>query len=140
VGLDRTELFGEIKQVTMVEELEKHHKNLLLAGALLMKHSNKAAPRARHIYVTPDLKWLVWKDPKEPVDPKQRMKTIKLRSVERGRATPQLQRKKLLGGFFAKEECAFAILGRERSVDLEANSEAERYAAAPPASLPLRFR
>jgi hypothetical protein len=121
------ELFGDNKQVSSVLELSKEHKNLLLAGALLNKHSNSAASRARHIYVTQDLKWLVWKDPKKAeVDEKQKMKTFKIRSVERGRCTPNLQRKKTFGGFYAKEECAFAIMGRERTVDLETNNEQER--------------
>ncbi len=31
-----------------------------------------------------------------------------------------------MSGFNAKEECAFAVVGRDRTVDLEANSEAER--------------
>ena len=37
---------------------------------------------------------------------------FKIRSVERGRCTPQLQRKTLMGKFLAKEECSFAVLGR----------------------------
>jgi hypothetical protein len=54
------------------------------------------------------------------------VQTFKMRSIERGRCTPQLLRKKMLGGFYAKEECSFAIMGRERTVDLEAQSEADR--------------
>ena len=34
-------------------------KNFLTSGMLLQKHSNNAAPRARHVYVTTDLKFLV---------------------------------------------------------------------------------
>jgi len=107
-------------------EFPLEYKNMLLAGQLIKKHSNKANPRVRHVYVTADLKWLIWKDPRKEVDPKQRMKTFKIGSVESGRCTKQLQRKKTFGGYLAKEECSFAVLGRERSVDLEANTEAER--------------
>jgi len=107
-------------------ELPLVYKNFLLAGQLITKHSLKANPRVRHVYVTPDLKWLVWKDPRKPVDPKQQMKTFKIRSIETGRYTDQLKRKKTFGGYYAKEECAFAVCGRERSVDLEANTEGER--------------
>lgn len=122
------DIFGDSdrKQTGPLAELPQAVRNMLLAGSLFIKHSNTAAPRPRHIYVSDDLKFLVWKDPKKPVDPKHKMKVFKIRSIERGRCTPQLQRKKVIGGYYAKEECAFAILGRERSVDLEASSEAER--------------
>jgi hypothetical protein len=109
-----------------ITELPLWVRNLLLAGQLLIKHSNTAAPRSRHVYVTNDLKFLVWKDPKEQLHPDNKMKIFKVRSVEKGRATPQLQRKTLLGKWLAKEECAFAIIGRDRTVDLEAANEAER--------------
>jgi len=107
-------------------ELPQDVKNFLLAGQLIIKHSNTAQPRPRHVYVTPDLKHLVWKDPKKPLDAKHKMKLFKVRSIERGRCTPQLQRKTMFGKFVAKEDCSFAVLGRERSVDLEAKTEAER--------------
>jgi len=54
------------------------------------------------------------------------MKIYLIKQIEKGRCTPQLTRKKKLGSFYAKEECSFAVIGRERTVDLEANSEAER--------------
>ena len=53
------------------------------------------------------------------------MKVGRIRSLEVGRCTPQLERKSF-GKFLAKEEHAFAILGRDRTVDLEATSEKER--------------
>jgi len=73
-------------------------------------------------------KFLIWKDPKDKgvLNPKNMMKTFKIKTIERGRCTPQLLRKNLFGKQFAKEECSFAVIGRDRSVDLEASSEAER--------------
>jgi hypothetical protein len=119
-------LFDEDEK-KIVKELSQEVKNFLTAGQLLMKHSNNANPRARHVYVTPDLKFLVWKDPKKPqLDDKCRMKVHKLRSIDKGRCTKQLQRKTLTGKYLAKEECAFAVLGKDRTVDLEAKSETER--------------
>jgi len=91
-----------------------------------IKHSKSAKPKARHVYVDAELKTLVWKDPRKPLHPKNKMKIYKIRSMERGRVTPQLLRKTAFGKFLAKEENSFAILGRERSVDLECKSEAER--------------
>jgi len=54
------------------------------------------------------------------------MKVYLIKQIEKGRSTDQLKRKNAFGKFLAKEECSFAIIGRERSIDLEASSEAER--------------
>jgi hypothetical protein len=53
------------------------------------------------------------------------MKIFKIKAVEAGRCTPQLNRKRF-GKFLASEECSFGVLGRNRTVDLEADSEATR--------------
>jgi len=119
-------LFGdEKKKVEEVKELPEPIRNLLIAGAMLTKHSNTAVPRSRHVYVTPDLKFIVWKDPRKPLHPDNKMKVTRIRTMERGRCTPQLQRTSF-GKHLAKEECAFAIIGRERTIDLEASNEPER--------------
>jgi hypothetical protein len=107
-------------------ELKIEVKNFLLAGQLIVKHSKTAKPKSRHVYVDAELKNLVWKDPKKPLHPKNKMKIYKIRSMERGRVTPQLQRKTAFGKFLAKDECSLAIMGRERSVDLEMKNETER--------------
>lgn len=100
---------------------------MLTAGNLFIKHSKSAKPRPRYVYIDQDLKYIVWKDPKEKViDPKNKMKVYLIKQLERGRATEQLKRKNAFGKYLAKEECSFAIIGRERSIDLEASTEAER--------------
>jgi len=120
-------IFGDDeKKSDTLAELPQAVKNFLLAGQLLSKHSNTANPKPKHVYVTPDLKWLVWKNPGKAPEPDSQMKVFKIRTIERGRCTPQLQRKKFGGKFNAKEECAFAILGRDRTLDLETPTEAER--------------
>jgi hypothetical protein len=119
-------IFGdENKKIENIDELPQWVHNLLLAGSLFQKHSNSAAPRPRHVYVTSDLKFLVWKDPKKSLHPDNKMKIFKIRTIEIGRTTPQLQRKRF-GKFLANESTSFSIIGRERTVDLEASSEAER--------------
>jgi hypothetical protein len=108
-------------------EIPPKIKNFLTAGALLLKHSRTAKPRQRHVYVTEDMKWLIWKDPKaKVVDEETRMKVFAIRTVERGRVTEQLQRKSFGGKFLANDRCCFSILGRERSVDLETSNEQDR--------------
>lgn len=89
------EMMGdEKKKVEVVKDLPESVRNLLTAGALLTKHSNTAEPRLRHVYVTPDLKFLVWKDVKKPLHPDNKMKIMRIRTIERGRCTPQLERKR----------------------------------------------
>lgn len=107
-------------------EIPANIRNFLTAGAMLMKHSRTAMPHPRHVFVTDDLRWLVWKDPKTKViEDDTKMKIFQIRSVERGRCTEQLQRQRF-GKYLADEKCCFSIQGRERTVDLEATSEKER--------------
>jgi len=122
---DARNIFGkEDKQP--VKHLSKDIRNFLQAGAMLTKHSKTAPPRQKHIYIDNELKYLIWKDPKEKLKEENMMKVGKIKSVERGRTTPQLLRKTLMGKPLAKEECSFTISGKERTVDLEADSEAAR--------------
>lgn len=48
------DIFGDEKPDSA--ELKQEVKNFLTSGMLLQKHSNNAAPRSRHVYVTTDLK------------------------------------------------------------------------------------
>jgi len=119
------EIFGR-EEKRVVKKLPVDIRNFLQQGALLLKHSNSAAPRHRHVYIDHECKFLIWKDPKETkLDPKNKMKVFKIKQIEEGRCTPQLQRKRF-GKFLAKEECCFAVTGRERTVDLEAPDEASK--------------
>jgi len=100
-------------------------KNFLCAGQLLKKHSKKAQPKSMHLFLSPDLEWMCWKnpDPNAKFTLKHRMKIYKLYGVNTGRCTPQLQRKRM-GRFVTKEECCFSIYGadlykEERTVDFE---------------------
>jgi hypothetical protein len=120
------DIFGKEENLP-VKVLSREIRNMLNAGALLTKHSKTAPPRPKHVYVDADLKYIIWKDPKDKqLKQENMMKVFKIRAIDRGRCTPQLQRKSLMGKHLAKEECSFAVLGRDRSVDLEAASEAER--------------
>jgi len=120
------DIFGKEEHLP-VKVLSRDIRNFLNAGALLTKHSKTAPPRPKHVYVDQELKILIWKDPKDKaLKEENTMKIFKIKQIDRGRCTPQLQRKTLMGKFLAKEECSFAVLGRDRSVDIECTSEAER--------------
>jgi len=116
----------EEKVEDVIIEIPPKIKNFLTGGALLMKHSMTAPPRPRHVYVTDDIKFLVWKDPKKTtIDDDIKMKIFKIRSVERGRCTEQLKRQRF-GKYLADDKCCFSIQGRERTIDLECQTEKER--------------
>jgi hypothetical protein len=121
------DLFGDATE-RKVPVLSRETRNFLTSGDMLLKHSKTAQPRPRHVKVTDDLKYLVWKDPKKPITADTRLKVFKIRSVDRGRCTPQLQRRAIMKGkFLAREECSFAVFARDReSLDLECDSEALR--------------
>jgi len=121
------DIFGKEEKGPVVE-LPKDVRNLLNAGALMIKHSKTAQPRKKHIYCDIEFKKIIWKDPKEKgINPKNTMKIGTIKQVEKGLCTPQLQRTTLIGKKpVAKEDCSFACIGRERSVDLECSSHEER--------------
>ncbi len=91
------------------------------------------------MYVTDDLKYIVWKDPKKPLEAKNKMKIFKIRSIEKGRCTEQLMRKNILGRWLAKDECSFAVLGRDRTIDLECATGVERDKWVDTLTLLLRY-
>lgn len=107
-------------------------RNLLLAGAELWKHSSHVSKRLRHVRITPDLRYLVWKDRKvkahaHSVTMKQKMKVFQIKAVEVGRKTePLLRRSSLTRKHSARRDCAFAVVGEERTLSLEAHSTQER--------------
>jgi len=121
------DIFGKEEKGPIVE-LPKDVRNLLNAGALMIKHSKTAPPRKKHVYVDLEFKKIIWKDPKEKgLNPKNVMKVGLIKQVEKGLATAPLQRTTLIGGkHLAKEDCSFACIGRERSIDLECQSHEER--------------
>jgi len=55
------------------------------------------------------------------------MKVFKLKAIEKGRCTPNLQKKRF-GKFLSKEECCFSVVGRDKSFDLETDTEKDREA------------
>jgi hypothetical protein len=124
-GLSLKERLGEASSAP-ITELTQDVKNFLLAGQIVSKHGSGEG-KPKHVYISQDFKYLVWKDLKKAVvDDKCRMKLYKLRTVEKDRCTSTLQKKTMTGKFIVKEECAFAIIGRDKTLDLETKTQAER--------------
>jgi len=101
-------------------------KNMLLAGAIFIKHSTNAAPKSKHVYLTKDLKKLGWKDPKKGADDTKFMKIDSIKIISRGLCTPQLKRTTAFGKPLASEELAFALFSKDKSLSFEAGSKNER--------------
>jgi len=53
------------------------------------------------------------------------MAVYNIRSIDKGRVTPALKRKKF-GKHLTKDDCCFAIIGRERTVDIECDNHEDR--------------
>jgi len=122
------EVFHEQKEKGL--SISQEIRNLLLAGQLLKKYNSKATGPAfhlRHLKVDTSLRWIIWKDPKKALtkDAKCKMAVYNIRSIDKGRVTPPLKRKKF-GKHITKEECCFSITGRERSVDIECDTHEDR--------------
>jgi len=120
------ELFGDAV-VRKLPELSRETRNFLLAGQLLKKYGGNAnsGAKVRMVSVTDDLKWLIVRDPHQPIEAHNKMKVFKIKAIEKGRCTPQLQRKRF-GKYMAKEECCLSIMGRDRTFDLECETEPNR--------------
>jgi hypothetical protein len=119
------ELFGDDKRNEV--ELSKEHKHLLLAGAVLKVHGKSGDPKQLHVFVSSDLKYLCWKEggAKKAADD-CKIKVFKIRTVERGRCTDDLKRKKTFGGFYAKEELSLGVFTRDKILSFETNTEVDR--------------
>ena len=123
----RKEKKTEVKEVTLAPSV----RNNLTGGALLKKHSKKAEPRMRQVFVTPDLQYFIWKDPRKPIKPENKMKIVRMENITIGNTTDQLRRTSMFGKPLARDDCSFSIHGRDsdretRTVDLETTTPAER--------------
>jgi len=126
-GIKKTakDIFGDNKNNNV--ELSKEHKHLLLAGAVLKMHTKSGDPQPRHVFVSADLKYLCWKDAKEKkAEDNCRLQVFKIKTIERGRCTDDLKRKKTFGGYYAKEEVIFGVFARGKILSFETNTEVER--------------
>ncbi|CEO94942.1 hypothetical protein PBRA_003755 [Plasmodiophora brassicae] len=107
-------------------ELDQNVRLFLVAGGVLVKHCKRALPRKMNVFVSPDLRFLVWRD---PGNQKSKPRSFFLDNSDRvvaGRATPELQRQTM---FYtpAAEPLAFAVFMKDgRTLNLEAHTPALR--------------
>jgi len=123
-------LFEENKAKTKIE-LRADLKEFMIAGTLVRHFTNDIGPRPRRLYLSPDLEYLIWKNPKKAeIKKSQRMRIFKLHTVEEGLCTPQLKKRFIQNP--AKEELAFAMFGsdsasgEDKSFSFEAHNVKDR--------------
>jgi len=116
---------GEFKRASALE-LNEEQKKLLVTGAMFNRHMADGDPKQRQLSVSEDLKVVVVKDPAGK-DETISLPLNKIRSVDKGLCTKELNRKKGAQPV-SKADCSFAIheSGREFNVSLEAKSSADR--------------
>lgn len=97
-------------------------RNFLVNGDVLTKYARNGGVSSRHVYVTPNLRWIVWRDPKtEVMKDGSKLKVWSLRHVDLGRCTAELRSKKM-GQWVTQAGCSFALFFRERTLSLEAST------------------
>lgn len=118
-------------------ELEPAVRQFLLAGQMLTKHSKTALPATKHVYLSHDLKHLIWNKPMTEILAKNTLLVTDIHGVTQGRTTPQLQRVRFGQNLAGPSEHCFSISGASfdgslRTIDLECKtaSECDKWAHA----------
>ena len=97
----------------------KEHRNLLKAGQILTEWGSSVT--TKHLQVTPDFKFIEWKNPKKG---NKRLNQIAIRDLRVIRVGPYDGSHKTRGKA-ADPAKAFSIVARTQTLDLEAKSEIE---------------
>ncbi len=91
----------------------------------MLKYNTNKAPHRRHVFVSPDLRFLVWRSP-DGTDTKS-IFMLNVKSIETGLATPELQNTSRAA---ATEANSLAVFGALRNVSLEVRFAREGGGAA----------
>ncbi|GBG30413.1 Vacuolar protein 8 [Hondaea fermentalgiana] len=102
------------------EDPLKEYRNMLKTGAVFTEWSN-GSPQTRHLLVKPDWKSIAWKDPKKGARSETSLYLRDIRHVRSGLHDGHKHRRRQ-----ANDKCAFSIVARATSLDLEAKSEEDR--------------
>jgi hypothetical protein len=99
---------------------------MLVEGSIMTKHSYNAQPHPKFIFVSEDLKRICWRDPKKPKDKLKFIDICEFSSIQKGRCSPQLQRRNAFGSFYADENRSFSCFSSEKNLSVECDSANER--------------
>jgi hypothetical protein len=102
------------------------HRNMLKSGTVMTEWSG-GGPNSKHVHITQDFQNLAWRDPKKNVKQASTMPLRDIRIVRSGASDghKKFNRK-------AKDNCAFSIVGRSITLDMETTSpdECKQWVAA----------
>lgn len=102
------------------EDPLREYRNMLKTGAVFTMYVN-GSPQKRHLMVKPDWKSISWKDPKKGARSEQSLYLRDIRNVRSGLHDGHKNRRR-----HVDEKCAFSIIARATSLDLEAGTEEDR--------------
>eukprot|EP00792_Barthelona_sp_PAP020_P004733 TRINITY_DN2316_c0_g1_i1.p1 TRINITY_DN2316_c0_g1~~TRINITY_DN2316_c0_g1_i1.p1 ORF type:complete len:696 (+),score=221.36 TRINITY_DN2316_c0_g1_i1:59-2146(+) len=112
----------QLEEQKFVAEVEQKIKEMLIEGAVFLKHGHRGAPKRRHIWMSSALDLVQWRDPgssKEKV--KSHLFWSDIFEVRLGQTTEVFERQ---SGEPGKERSSFSLIGRERTLDLECENPA----------------
>jgi hypothetical protein len=107
-------------------EVLTQYKKMLVSGRVMTKHSYNASPHSKLIFVSGNLKRICWRDQKKQNDKLKFIEISEIHSIQKGRCSPQLQRRNAFGNFYADEDRCFACFSAEKNLSLECESKNER--------------
>ena len=97
-----------------------------MTGGTFIKYGKRGAPKSRHVFAHGT--YLCWRDPRDdslPNTKKEGVRNIPIKDIqgyENGRGAKNFEKYKKI----AKEAVSFTIKAKQRDLDLEADSEADK--------------
>ena len=116
---------GRESQDQRKEAFYSKHGEMLRAGAVFMKHGRKGMPHRRQVKLNAALSHICWRDAEGGDAEEWRdMPLDSVVSLMEGKTTPVFKR--TLSGKAAKDDLCFSLIGKERTLDLEAETPGVR--------------
>lgn len=106
--------------------MEAEAYEYLMIGTTFIKYGLRGGPKSRHVFVHG--MFLCWRDPRDdgvPNTKKEGVRNIPVKDIigfESGRSAKNFEKYKKIG----KDNVSFTIMGKQRNLDLEADSEADK--------------
>lgn len=110
----------------LINQMEAEAYEYLMIGTTFIKYGQRGGPKSRHVFVHG--MFLCWRDPRDdgvPNTKKEGVRNIPVKDIigfENGRSAKNFEKYKKIG----KDNVSFTIMGKQRNLDLEADSEADK--------------
>ena len=110
----------------LINQMEAEAYEYLMIGTTFIKYGQRGGPKSRHVFVHG--MFLCWRDPRDdgvPNTKKEGVRNIPVKDIigfDNGRSAKNFEKYKKIG----KDNVSFTIMGKQRNLDLEADSEADK--------------